>query len=232
MSEVEAQTSPAPEVPEASAEHIEQPHQIFKHKTSKTPEELEVQQEIDSRSIYIGNVDFKTTPEDLEQVFNAAGTINRVTILYNRFTGLPKGYAYVEYESADSVAKAVELTGTEFKGRVITVVAKRTNLPGFTQPKYMNNYRGRGRGGFRGGFRGGSRGGFRGNFRGRGGSFRGRGGARGGFRGQSQPSLAGEGEAPAEAELQTQAQAQAQAQSQPQDSPAAPGTEGKQASEE
>ena len=88
--------------------------QHSKIRTSKTPEEIEAQKEIDSRSVYVGNVDYKATPEELDEFFRTIGSINRVTILYDRFTGYPKGYAYVEFESKDSVEPAIELSGTEF----------------------------------------------------------------------------------------------------------------------
>lgn len=123
-------------------------------------ERLAKQEEIDGRSVYVGNVDYQSTPEQLEEFFHGVGVIERVTILFDRFSGLPKGYAYIEFEQTESVQKAIdELHGKEFRGRELRVTAKRTNLPGFR--------RGRGRGGFRA--RGRGRGGFRGRGRGRGG---------------------------------------------------------------
>lgn len=123
-------------------------------------ERLVKQEEIDGRSVYVGNVDYQSTPEQLEEFFHGVGVIERVTILFDRFSGLPKGYAYIEFEQTESVQKAIdELHGKEFRGRELRVTAKRTNLPGFR--------RGRGRGGFRA--RGRGRGGFRGRGRGRGG---------------------------------------------------------------
>eukprot|EP01118_Nematostelium_gracile_P016290 TRINITY_DN6708_c0_g1_i1.p1 TRINITY_DN6708_c0_g1~~TRINITY_DN6708_c0_g1_i1.p1 ORF type:complete len:182 (+),score=64.91 TRINITY_DN6708_c0_g1_i1:132-677(+) len=117
-------------------------------KLRKMQDELESSQdlvankeEVDSRSIYIGNVDYSTTPEELKQHFNASGTVERVTILYDKFTGHPKGFAYVEFAEKDSVANAVLLNETLFKGRQLKVIPKRTNVPG------MNRGRG-GRGGF------------------------------------------------------------------------------------
>lgn len=83
-----------------------------------------------------------------------------MTILCDKWTGHPKGFAYVEFADPSLVQHAVLLNDTTLKGRQITVVSKRTNVPGM-------NARGRGRAGYRGGFRGGSRGGFR--ARGRGG---------------------------------------------------------------
>lgn len=52
----------------------------------------EEREEVDSRSIYVGNVDYGATPEELQQHFQSCGTINRVTILCDKFTGHPKGY--------------------------------------------------------------------------------------------------------------------------------------------
>ncbi|KAJ2161485.1 Polyadenylate-binding protein 2 [Coemansia sp. RSA 552] len=115
----------------------------------------------DARSIYVGNVDYVTTPEQLQEHFKGSGAINRVTILCDKFTGHPKGYAYVEFESTDAVTKSQLLDGSMLHGRPLKVNPKRTNVPG------MNRGRGRGRGrGFYGypprgrGFRGrGGRGG-------------------------------------------------------------------------
>lgn len=110
--------------------------------------------EVDSRSIYVGNVDYSTTTEELSELFSSCGKVNRVTIPADKFTGTPKGFAYIEFESADSVASALLLNETEFKQRPLKITSKRTNVPWFKQPN-----RGRGGRGGRGGFRGG-RGGF------------------------------------------------------------------------
>ncbi|POS72673.1 polyadenylate-binding protein [Diaporthe helianthi] len=127
--------------------------------------------DVDSRSIFVGNVDYSASPEEIQAHFQSCGSINRVTILLDKFTGQPKGYAYVEFTEPSLVAQALVLNESVFKGRNIKVVPKRTNVPGMS----------RGRGG-RGGFRGG-RGG-PGFYGGRGGFVpRGRGGYRGGFRG-------------------------------------------------
>ena len=48
--------------------------------------------EADGRSIYVGNVDYVSTAEELEQHFHGCGSINRVTIQCDKFTGHPKGY--------------------------------------------------------------------------------------------------------------------------------------------
>ncbi|KAJ1739109.1 poly(A)-binding protein binding protein [Coemansia sp. RSA 1086] len=116
----------------------------------------------DARSIYVGNVDYVTTPEELQEHFKGSGAINRVTILCDKHTGHPKGYAYVEFGATDAVTKAQLLDGSMLHGRPLKVNPKRTNVPG------MNRGRGRGRG--RGYYGYGPRGrGFRG--RGRGGAY-------------------------------------------------------------
>lgn len=134
--------------------------------------------EIDSRSIYVGNVDYSSTPEEVQAHFQSCGTINRVTILCDKFTGSPKGFAYVEFADPSLVANALVLNDSLFKGRLIKVTAKRTNVPGLSA---RARGRGRGFGGtYRGGFRGGFAAPFAGGYRGRGaprgGGYRGRGG--------------------------------------------------------
>ncbi|KAJ2711536.1 Polyadenylate-binding protein 2 [Coemansia spiralis] len=115
----------------------------------------------DARSIYIGNVDYVTTPEELQEHFKGSGAVNRVTILCDKYTGHPKGYAYIEFGTTDAVTKAQLLDGSMLHGRPLKVNPKRTNLPGVNRGRG----RGRGRGSFGGypprgrGFRGRGRGG-------------------------------------------------------------------------
>jgi len=122
--------------------------------------------DIDSRSIFVGNVDYSVSPEEIQAHFQSAGSINRVTILLDKFTGQPKGYAYVEFTEPSLVAQALVLNDSVLKGRNIKVTPKRTNVPGMSRGRG----RGRGRGGFgRGGYV--PRGGYRGGGRGRGRGF-------------------------------------------------------------
>ncbi|KFP34092.1 Polyadenylate-binding protein 2, partial [Colius striatus] len=96
------------------------------------PKTTEEKMEADQRSIYVGNVDYGGTAEELESHFNSCGQINRVTILCDKFSGHPKGYAYIEFEEKSSVKAAVELDESVFRGRVIKVLPKRTNMPGIS----------------------------------------------------------------------------------------------------
>ena len=86
-------------------------------------------EEADARSVHVGGVDYATTPEELQQHFAACGTVNRVTILTDRYEN-PKGFAYVEFLEVDAVQSAIALTDTEIHGRKLKVSAKRTNVPG------------------------------------------------------------------------------------------------------
>jgi polyadenylate-binding protein 2 len=86
--------------------------------------------EADARSIFLGNVDYSTTPEDLEEYFQSCGAINRITIPTDKFTGMSKGFAYIEFKDAEAVNNALLLNGVDFKGRPLKIVGKRTNVPG------------------------------------------------------------------------------------------------------
>ena len=52
----------------------------------------------DACSIYVGQVDYGTTPEELLGHFEACGTVERVTIVCDKYTGRPKGFAYLEFQ--------------------------------------------------------------------------------------------------------------------------------------
>merc|ERR1719193_2894172 len=124
--------------------------------TAATNLTFEEKMEVDARSVYVGNVDYGSTAEELEQHFHGCGSINRVTILCNKFDGSPKGFAYVEFSDKDSVSTAMALDDSLFRGRQIKVMPKRTNKPGISTTNRPGrggriSRGGRGRGG-RGGF--------------------------------------------------------------------------------
>lgn len=56
------------------------------------PDMREDKEDIDGRSVFVGNVDYSATPEEIQTHFQSCGSINRVTILLDKFTGHPKGY--------------------------------------------------------------------------------------------------------------------------------------------
>jgi len=121
----------------------------------------------DGLSIYVGQVDYSTTPEELLAHFDPCGTVERVTIVCDKFTGRPKGFAYLEFQTDSAVENAIKLDGSSFKGRTLKVTHKRVNDPHYYYNQAIS--RGCGRMPFRGGktFRGGGRGGrYRGGYRG------------------------------------------------------------------
>ncbi|XP_075433276.1 embryonic polyadenylate-binding protein 2 [Ascaphus truei] len=130
---------------------------VIGSKAGLRPLSTEEKREADQRSVYVGNVDYGGTAQDLESHFNGCGCINRVTILCDKFSGHPKGYAYVEFAERRSVDAAVAMDDTVFRGRAIKVLPKRTNMPGISSTD---------RGGFRGRSRGWEFGRPRGNFQG------------------------------------------------------------------
>jgi len=117
--------------------------------------------------VFVGNLSFNSTEQDVYDYFSECGTIKEVRLPTEKETGRPMGYAFVEFEESESTDKAMELNGGDLGGRNIRI--------DYSGGKSDRGDRG-GRGGFRGG-RGGDRGGFRG---GRGGDRGGRGGFRGG----------------------------------------------------
>jgi len=93
----------------------------------------------DALSIYIGNVDYSATEEELRNTFIGCGDIVRVTIIKNMKTGHPKGAAFIEFTDKDGVNAAMLLNGKEVKGRPLSVTSKKPrpeNRPRETRPPY------------------------------------------------------------------------------------------------
>lgn len=88
---------------------------------SQTEHLRESKEDIDSRSIFVGNVDYGASPEEIQAHFQNCGSINRVTILLDKFTGNPKGFAYVEFSEPNLVTQALVLNDSVFRGRAIKV---------------------------------------------------------------------------------------------------------------
>jgi RNA recognition motif-containing protein len=117
--------------------------------------------------LYVGNLSFKTTEDQLRQAFEAHGQVSSATVVMDRDTGRPRGFGFVEMTNDDEARAAVEaLNGKPLDGRDLTVNEARPREAG-------------GGGGSRGGF-GGGRGGGGGSRGGFGGGGGGGGGSRGG----------------------------------------------------
>jgi RNA recognition motif-containing protein len=105
-------------------------------------------------NIYIGNLSHNTTDEQLRQAFEEFGEVSSVNIIKDKYTGDPRGFAFVEMPSQDEAKAAIEgLNGQDLNGRTLNVNEAR--------PRTERGDRGGGGGGGRGGSRGGSGGGNR-----------------------------------------------------------------------
>lgn len=126
-------------------------------------------------NIYVGNLAYNATDEELRSAFEAFGQVTSVKIVRDRDSGRSRGFAFVEMEDGEGAQNAVaQMNGRDLKGRNLVVNEAR--------PREQGGGGGGGRGGYGGGG-GGGRGGYGGGGGGRGGNG-GRGGRGGGnFRG-------------------------------------------------
>src|SRR6185295_13558513 len=74
-----------------------------------------------SKRLYVGNLSFQTTEEDLNGLFSQFGAVESVTIITDRDTGRSKGFAFVVMEEADATKAIEQLNGSQFGGRNLTV---------------------------------------------------------------------------------------------------------------
>ena len=74
------------------------------------------------KNIYVGNLSFDATEDQVRGMFEQYGPVDRVSIITDRDTGQPRGFAFVEMSDDDSAGKAMEaLNGSSLGGRNITV---------------------------------------------------------------------------------------------------------------
>ena len=130
-----------------------------------------------STKLYVGNLAFQTTSQELQELFATAGTVESASVVEDRDTGRSRGFAFVEMSTKEEAAAAIDqFNGKEVGGRALKV----------NEAKPRENRSGGGGGG-RGGF-GGNRGGFGGNRGGGGGRSSGGGyGGGGGGGGSREP---------------------------------------------
>jgi RNA recognition motif-containing protein len=128
-----------------------------------------------SIKLYVGNLAFRTSSEDLQQLFSQAGTVESASVVEDRYTGRSRGFGFVEMASKEEGEAAIaQFNGKELDGRNLTVNEAR--------PREDRGNRGGGGGG-RGGYGGGGGGGRGGRRPGGGGGGGGRGGYGGGGNG-------------------------------------------------
>lgn len=74
------------------------------------------------KNIFVGNLDFNTSEEELRQAFEAYGQVDRVSIMTDRETGRSRGFGFVEMTNAEDGEKAIAaLNGAQLGGRTLNV---------------------------------------------------------------------------------------------------------------
>jgi cold-inducible RNA-binding protein len=82
------------------------------------------------KNIYVGNISFQTTEQDLDAAFSAYGQVDRVQIVKDRDTGQSRGFAFVEMPNNAEADRAMEaLNGADVSGRTLTVNEARAREP-------------------------------------------------------------------------------------------------------
>jgi hypothetical protein len=141
--------------------------------------------------IYVGNLPYTATEEDVTGLFAAYGPVDRVKIITDRETGRSKGFAFVTLGDQSQLNASIEaLNGYDFQGRALRVNASepKESKPGGFRSGGGGGYGGGGGGyggdrrGGGGGYKGGGGGGYGGDRRGGGGGYKGGGGGYGGDR--------------------------------------------------
>ena len=72
--------------------------------------------------LFVGNLSYQTMQDDLSEYFSQAGVVTSVNLMQDKVTGKSRGFAFVEYATAEEANKAVEqFHNQEFQGRALTV---------------------------------------------------------------------------------------------------------------
>lgn len=74
-----------------------------------------------ANKIYVGNLPYSTTEDDLRNEFSECGEIERVQLITDRETGRSKGFAFVTFTSEDAMAAALEKNNSELQGRALRI---------------------------------------------------------------------------------------------------------------
>ncbi len=79
-----------------------------------------------SNKLFVGNLSFDTTENDLQDAFAAHGTVTETNLMMDRTTGRPRGFGFITMSSSEEAQKAISaLNGSQLGGRALTVnVAK------------------------------------------------------------------------------------------------------------
>ena len=83
-------------------------------------------------NIYVGNLSSEVTEEDLQQAFEAFGKVASAKVIKDKFTGISRGFGFVEMHTKTEAMSAIEsLNGTELKGQTLNVNEARPRSEGY-----------------------------------------------------------------------------------------------------
>jgi len=83
-----------------------------------------------TQKVYVGNMSFDTTESTLQELFAAHGEVASVSVVTDRYTGRPRGFAFVEMATDEAARAAITaLNGREVDGRQLTVNEARPSKP-------------------------------------------------------------------------------------------------------
>jgi len=88
------------------------------------------------KSIYVGNLPFSATEEDLRELFSAYGTVHVVKLVTDRETGKPRGFGFVDMDDASAVSAISALNGKEVGGRSLRINEARGRSPRSDRKRY------------------------------------------------------------------------------------------------
>ena len=74
-----------------------------------------------TKKVYVGNLPFRTTEDDLMNLFSQVGAVESVSIITDRDTGRSKGFGFVSMNSEDADKAIAQFNGAQFEGRALTV---------------------------------------------------------------------------------------------------------------
>ena len=110
--------------------------------------------------LYVGNLSFNTTENELQELFSQAGAVQEVTLMQDKFTGKSRGFAFVTMGSEQDAQNAIaKINGQTVEGRTLTVNEARPREPRPPGAGGGGSGRGYGGGGYGGGGGGGGYGG-------------------------------------------------------------------------
>ena len=83
-----------------------------------------------NKKLYVGNLPYKTTSDELQQMFSQAGSVTSATVISDKFSGRAKGFGFVEMATDEDASAAInQFNGQEMEGRKLIVNEARPQAP-------------------------------------------------------------------------------------------------------